>query len=182
MGFISSFRKFWLGKEKAKDKKEKKLKALRFIENNSTKSNFIHWLINNTKGEVFCEEDDWEDIREKISESSSIPYSLLRSYAITLKEDKIAEEALEELMEETEEAEEVARRLTFLGRFKKLSIAIGGALLFLGIIKIIVSVVWLMEPTMILPLVNQNLKLAFIAFLVTAGIIDFLGGIFLSAM
>lgn len=182
MGFLSSLRKFWLEKEKAEMKKERKLKVLNFIENNSAKSDFIHWLLNNTKGLVFSEEDEWERIKQEVSESSDVSYSLLRSYAITLKEEKIAEEALEELMEETEEAEEVARRLTFLGRFKKLSIAIGGALLFLGIIKIIIAVLLILEPAILSPLVSQDLRLGLTAVLGVAGIIDFLGGIFLSAM
>lgn len=182
MGIVSDIRKFLWRKRKIEQRRERKLKILDFIENNSSKSDFIHWLLNNTEGLAFSEEDSWPKIKREISENSDISYALLRGYAITLKKEKITEEALEEMIEETEEAEEVARKLTFLGRFKKFSIGIGGALLFLGVIKIIGAVILVLESSALFPAVSLNLKFALASLIGVAGIIEFLGGIFLIAM
>jgi len=161
--------------------KENKEKILNFIENNSSKGDFIHWLINNTKGSVFSEEDSWESIKEKIIENPSISYSLLRSYAVNLKGEKIVEEAIEKLIKESQQTQEIFRKVSFLGGFKKFSILIGGGLIFLGILEIISAVVLILENTFF-SFLSINLRLALVAFLVVAGIFNFLGGIFLSVM
>ncbi|GEM_PF-2217061 len=162
---------------------ENKKRILDFIESNSKKSDFFHWLINNTKTVPFSENAGWEEIIQSIMEEKSISYSFLRDYAITLRKGEISDEALNRLIEETEEAEEVAKKLTFLGRFKKFSIAIGGILFFIGVLKIAatISLIFFNVP-FLNPFLAQEIFLAAVLFIGAEGIIEFLGGIFLISM
>ncbi len=163
--------------------KEKKEKILNFIENNSSKIDFIHYLLNNTKGSPFNEEDSWKEIKEKIIQTSSISYGLLRNYAINLKGEKILTETIEKLIKEREETQEIAKRIQLLGNFKKFSILIGGSLIFLGIIEILAGIILVIEPLNLeIFLFNPTFRLGFISLLLTAGIFDLLGGVLLSVM
>ncbi len=167
---------------KQKDR-ENKRKILDFIESNSKKSDFFHWLINNTKTVPFSEGADWEEIINALMEEDKFNYSFLRDYAITLRKGEITDEALNKVIEETEEAEEIAKKLTFLGRFKKFSIAIGGILFFIGVVKIALAISLLFFNVPILPPpFEHELFLSLVAFIGAEGIIEFLGGIFLISM
>lgn len=166
----------------SKPQRTKKTRILEFIENNSSKSDFLHYLLNNTKGMAFSEEDSWTKIKSQIEQSSDISYAMLRNYAINLKKGKITEEALSRVIQEAEEAEQAARRLTFLGRFKKFSIAIGGALLFLGITKIVAALFLVLGPPELIVFPPSHFYYALTAFLGVTGITELLGGIFLVAM
>lgn len=164
---------------KEASEQEKKLKTLEFIENHSPKEDFLKWIINNNNHLAFSDKDSWEELKTDISNDNKISHKMLRNYAITLEDEKITEEHLDEVVERTEEAEEVVEKLTFLGKFKKFSIAIGGGLFILGLVNLILAAVIMFEPIEYITFQSSVTAAELIAFLLITGITEFLGGILL---
>ena len=160
-------------------KEDKKKRILDFIENNSAKADFLHWILNNTEEFAFSEEDNWKDIKKGVLESRKLSYSLLRDYAVTLEDGKAMEEVLGQIIEETEDAEKTVHRLNFLSRFKKFSVAIGGVVLFLGLIKIVLSLLFIFSTPEFLINVSPSLRILGTVFAGVSGLAECLGGIFL---
>ncbi len=158
---------------------EKKLKTLDFIEHNAKKEEFLHWIINNKEDIVFSSEESWEDLKQEIATDKRISPQELRNYAKTLRKEDITEEAIEEVVEVTKDAEEVAEKLNFIGRFKKFSIAIGGGLVILSLINLALTGVILFSPHEYVQFSNVLISLGTAAYLLVTGIAELLGGILL---
>jgi hypothetical protein len=184
MGIFSSFKNIFKKLKKTPpeadlEQKQQKKKLLDFIENNTSKNEFIHWVLNNNGEIAFSEEDSWQIIKKEIFENVHISVADLRAYSVTLKDEQAREEALEKVVERTEEATDVAKELAALGHFKKISIAIGGALFLLGILRL--TLIALILLGIISP------ELAISATIINAGLFTFMlislleifGGIFL---
>lgn len=163
-----------------KSQAEKKEDTFDFIADNSSKDNFIHWLLNNTQTTV-SKDDDWSRIKSEVLTDENVSYAKLRDYAITLKPEKETEATLETVKKETEEAEEIARKLTFLGKLKKFSIAVGGIILFLGIAHLATVVLMISSPEFFDLTSNPTINSTLAVFLGLSGLTEILGGLLLIA-
>ncbi len=164
-----------------KTEEEKKKDLFDFIAHNSSKGDFVHWLLNNTEM-VASQEDEWPDIKEKVLENKKVSFAQLRDYAIALTPGKEVEEALKTVKEKAEKAEETAEKLTFLGSLKKLSIAIGGVILFLGVIHLAATALIVFKPAVFSLSSDSITILAIAIFAGLSGFVEILGGLFLMAM
>lgn len=180
--FVQKLKKITTPKEKKgnsqKSQKDKKLKVLEFIENNGTKSEFLHWIINNNGDIAFSEKDSWETIKGKLCQDKKVTYENLRAYSASLKKKDDIKDGLEEVVETTEKAEETVKKLNFINNFRKFSIAVGGTIFFLGLLRLIavgsfVFGIW--DPNFL----QQDLMYTVLALLTVIGLIELFGGIFL---
>ncbi len=161
--------------------RQKKAKVLEFIENKASKTDFIHWLLNNNQDIALSEKDDWATIKSKIIEQGKVSYNQLRTFSSTLEDGAILEETLKEVEKTTKEAEETARKLSDFNALKKFSIMIGGVLLFIGVLKLILAVgLAFGELNILLDLhKTDHTLLALNIYLVTIGVFEVFGGLFL---
>lgn len=151
---------------------------LDFIENNSSKDDLIHWLLNNTEITI-PKDDEWSDIKEKILNEKKVSLSALRDYSISLKKEEETADALESIKEEAEKAEEAVEKLSFAGYFGKLSIAIGGIILFLGLFNIAITILLFIKPDLLTFINETTLNIALGVFLGLGGTIEMIGGLLL---
>lgn len=115
-------------------------KILDFIENNAKKTNFVNWL--NTQHDVaFSEKNDWEHITDRLlhEDSKSVPTSALQTFAASLSSEEDVKKLLQDVEEETKKAQEVVHRLSYLSKFKRFTISVGGMILSEGVIFLLLS-------------------------------------------
>jgi len=115
-------------------------KILDFIENNSKKTKFINWL--NTQYDVaFSGKSDWKEITDRLlhEEYKSVSNSALQTFAASLSSDEDIKKLLQDVEEETKKAQEVVHRLSYLSKFKRFTISVGGAIFSEGIIFLLFS-------------------------------------------
>ncbi len=121
-------------------KNTKRIRVLEFIENNAKKNSFINWL--NTQYDVaFSEKSDWEELKDALleKENKKIKTNDLQLYASSLNSEDL-KCLLEDIEKETKKAKHVASKLFFLSKFKKFSIAMGGAILLEGLIFLAIGI------------------------------------------
>jgi len=122
---------------------EKREKILEYIENNAKKSDFTAWL--NTQHDVgFSEDSTWQDIRSKLLDpqqdaSEEVGTSNLQVYAASLTSEKDIKDILQNVEKETKEAKQTAHKLTYLSKFKKFAVSLGGAVFLEGIALLVLA-------------------------------------------
>ncbi|HET8574611.1 MAG TPA: hypothetical protein VFM02_00360 [Candidatus Paceibacterota bacterium] len=111
---------------------------LSFIENNVSKENFIAWL-NTQENKSYSDEDTWERIKTELTGGEGVDLNDLRTYAKSLGSEQDVENLLREVRKSTQHAERTVERLSYLSYFKKFSVAVGGATIFVGLLFLLLS-------------------------------------------
>lgn len=122
-------------------KNQKRETILEYIENNSTKSELIHWL-NSQHDVAFSEDSSWQDIQSRLLDPEQKPAqevstSNLQVYAASLSSEEDIKNLLQNVEEETKKAKQTAHKLTYLSQFKKFAVSLGGAVFLEGLIFLI---------------------------------------------
>ncbi len=150
---------------------------LSYIENNTAKENFIAWL-NTQQGKTYSEEDTWEHIKAELQSAGAIKFKDLQTYAKTLGSEQDVENLLKQVKKTTDHAERTVERLSYLSDFKKFSVAIGGAVFFVGVL------VFLFGVSLFFHFIGKGLNVDLItgtgSFSIFIGILDILAGLLLA--
>lgn len=171
-------RKYMVNENNKNIKEESELASLlTFIENNTSKENFIAWL-NTQQDRTFSEEDTWEHLKTELSGEDGVALSELKTYAKSLGEEQDVEHLLRTVKETTQEAEKTAERLNYLTTFKKFSVAIGGATIFSGIL--LFTVAGLLFFGVIGTILQENVEQLVVNFMIIVGLLNILAGILLA--
>lgn len=161
-----------------KNKIEQKEDLLSIIEDDSSKEDFIHWIINHTDATI-PNTERWADIKKEVLENEKISVSLLRDYSITLKNGDDIQDAIKTVKDETDKARKVAEKLTFIGFLGKFAIAIGGIILFIGLINIAATFLIFARPDFFDTIKEPTLINIIGVFLGFGGFFQVIGGLLL---
>jgi len=157
----------------------KRIKVLEFIENNAKKSSFVNWL--NTQYDVaFSEKSDWDELKDTLleKEKKKVKTKDLQLYASSLSSEDL-KNLLEDVEEETKKAKHVASKLFYLSRFKKFSIAIGGAVLLEGLIFLALGIALFLKILGVdMP---EGIRLSIFILALILGTTNLIGGLLLSS-
>jgi hypothetical protein len=160
-------------------KDTKRIRVIEFIENNAKKSSFINWL--NTQYDVaFSEKSDWDELKDVLleKEKKRVKTKDLQLYAGSLSSEDL-KSLLGDVEEETKKAKHVASKLFYLSRFKKFSIAIGGAILLEGLIFLALGVALFFK--MLGVDMPEGIRLSIFILALILGVTNLIAGLLLSS-